>query len=161
MTLEKQTLNKRETEIFSHVKEWPTCFQHSEYHGYQSQRDGKHGWIWKSVKGRLVKGISTVINAMRIHNREIQPGQRGPRRLPWENYDWNEFLKKHKNKGRVCLDEESVVIQFVGRASTKALWKDGFTADSETWKKGSVAGAHRTWTVVAKHREVKRRRPGF
>ena len=60
--------------------------------------------------------------------------------------------KKHKNKGRVCLDEESVVIQFVGRASTKALWKDGFTADSETWKKGSVAGAHRTWTVVAKHR---------
>ena len=61
-------------------------------------------WIWKSVKGRLVKGISTVINSMRIHNREIQLGQRGYRSLPWANYDWNEFVKKHKNKGRESGD---------------------------------------------------------
>ena len=35
---------------------------------------------------------------MRIHNREIQPGHRGHRRLPGGSYDWNEFLKEHKNK---------------------------------------------------------------
>ena len=43
----------------------------------------------KSVKGRLVKRISTVINAMRTHNREIQlpVGQGGHRSPPGGSYD--------------------------------------------------------------------------